>query len=530
MKYLFHILAAWMLSPLWLSAPVGMATDGPPPEAAPVHRFWSPVHGRHFYTIDDTEKETLLARYPDVWTYEGTAFRALPSRSDDCLAPVHRFWSALLNAHFYTIDDDEADWLIVNYPHTWTYEGIAFYAYPAGSRPADTVPVHRFWSGPLGTHFYTTSDRERFSLIGQYPETWQYEGVAYYAYPREDSSAVEIVKGPALRWATPDSVTILWETDVPADTSVGYGMGSGDRHMVSDPALVTLHKAVLSGLDPDALYSYTAVSGPASKVGAFTSMPQAGQPFRFAVYGDSRTYPDAHARVAESIRMSRPRIVFHTGDLVGAGRDLTNWETEFFEPAAGLIANAPLIPVPGNHEYAGSGPLWFFYFFDRPGHEGWFALTYGDARFIGLDTSAPYAAGTPQHNWLVQELSSAAYRDAAWRIVILHEPPFTSTVGRADNPAVRGELVPLFEQSGVDVVFCGHSHTYERYLHNGIYYIVTGGGGGPLYPLAPDTTPPIRQFGLSVHHHCIADVAAGTLTISAVDIAGEIFDSVELRK
>ena len=282
-------------------------------------------------------------------------------------------------------------------------------------------------------------------VIDQYPDVWQYEGVAYYVYPREDRSAVQIIKGPALQWITPDSVTILWETDVPAGTSVDYGMGAGDRHSISDPAPVTLHRVVLSGLAPDALYSYTATSGPASKIGAFTSMPQAGQPFRFAVYGDSRTYPDAHAQVAESIRVNRPGIVFHTGDLVTAGRDFATWK-EFFEPAAGLMANAPVIPVPGNHEYAGSGPLWFFYLFDRPHHEGWFALTYGDIRFIGLDTSAPFTAGSPQHNWLSQELASDASRNAIWRVVILHEPPFTSAVGREDNPVVRSELVPLFEQ------------------------------------------------------------------------------------
>ncbi len=527
------MLAAWMPLLIGLPAIVGAATDSSacaPPEAAPVHRFWSPVHYRHFYTLDDAEKDKLLDFYPDIWTSEGTAFRALPRQSDDRLAPVHRFWSGSLNAHFYTIDDGEADWLIANYPHVWTYEQIAFYAYPAAGRPAGTVPVHRFWSGPLGTHFYTADDRERFTLVSQYPEVWQYEGISCYAYPREDCSAVEIVKGPALQGATPDSVTILWETDVPAGTSIDYATGSGDRRSISDPSPVTLHKVILSGLRPDALYSYTAGSGPASKAAAFTSAPQPGQPFRFAVYGDTRSHPDVHAKIAENIFTDRPRIVFHTGDLVGAGRSLAAWETEFFQPAAGLMASAPVIPVPGNHEYSGLGPLWFFYFFDRPAQEGWFALTYGDVRFIGLDTSAPFAAGHPQHGWLSQELSSAASRSAIWRVVILHEPPFTSAARHTDNPAVRDILLPLFEQSGVSVVFCGHSHTYERYLHNGIHYIVTGGGGGPLYSLAPDTTPPIRQFGLSVHHHCIADVNADALTISAVDIAGKIFDSIRLPR
>jgi predicted phosphodiesterase len=116
--------------------------------------------------------------------------------------------------------------------------------------------------------------------------------------------------------------------------------------------------------------------------------------------------------------------------------------------------------------------------------------------------------------------------------VIFHEPPFTSTNVHQDNVAAQDHLVPLFEQYGVDVVFSGHSHAYERYLNKGIYYIVTGGGGGYLYTLLPDTTPPIRQFGLSVHHYCLVDVdpAAGTFTISAIDTTGRVFDSVVLHE
>ena len=524
------ILAAWMLPSFCQPAFGGDAHA--PPEAAPVHRFRSPAYNRHFYTLDEAETNKLLTRYAHVWTYEEPVFRAFPSRSDDRLAPVHRFWSGLLNSHFYTISEREVDTLIVAYSHAWTYEGIVFYAYPAGSQPVGTVPVHRFWSGGLGTHFYTASDRERFTLIGDAANAWKYEGVAYYVYPREDSSTVRIVKGPALTWVTPESVTIVWETDVPADTHVGYGIGYSGRGAVSDPAFVTLHKATVSGLTPDTPYMYTVASGSVSHTASFTTAPGPGQPFRLAVYSDTQMYPDSHAQVARSVIESQPRIALHSGDLVGAGRDLDIWETEFFGPSRELMANIPMIPVPGNHEYFGSGPPWFFYFFDRPLSEGWFALAYGNAHFIGLNTSVPFSAGSPQHEWLLREFASAAYRDATWHVVVLHKPPFTATIGHGDNIAVQDQLVPLFERHGVDVVFSGHSHAYERYLHQGIHYIVTGGGGGPLYALLPDVTPPVRQFGLTVHHHCVVDVdpAGGTLTISAVDLSGRVFDSMELHK
>jgi predicted phosphodiesterase len=504
-----------------------------PQEPLPVWRFWSPVLGRHFYTLNDAEKQLLLSEYAHVWTYEGVAFRAFASNDDPNLAPVYRFWSGLLSAHFYTLYEGEKDWLITNYPDVWTYEGVAFYAYPPGRQPMGTMPVCRFWSGSLGSHFYTTNDAERFKLLSGYRSVWQYEGVAWYAYPPDTAAPAAIIKEPYLQQITGDSATIMWETDVASDSRVDYGRASTSESGTSDPAIVTLHRVALSGLNADTVYLYRASSrGAASPLGSFTTAPSAWQPFRFAVYGDSRGDPAMHARVVWSIISGGPAIVFHTGDLVDSGSDYSLWQTQFFQPAQELMANVPVVPVLGNHEYAGTGPLWFLYFFDRPLDEGWWALTYGNTRVIGLDTNVAYTAGTPQHTWLMQEFASAEYAGATWHIVLFHHPAFTCTTAHSDDMAVREHLVPLFEQYGVDVVFQGHSHTYERYRNNGIYYIVTAGGGAPLYPVAPDVIPPIRQFGLSVHHHCTVDVdpGGGSLTIRAVAVSGRIFDAVSLTK
>jgi len=64
----------------------------------------------------------------------------------------------------------------------WAYEGPVFYAYPAGSQPAETLPVYRFWSATLRCHFYTISETEKNKLLSQYSRTWAYEGIAWYAY------------------------------------------------------------------------------------------------------------------------------------------------------------------------------------------------------------------------------------------------------------------------------------------------------------------------------------------------------------
>ena len=527
MKRFVFVLAAWTLQQLLCSASVNAGGA----ETAPVYQFWSPVLGSHFYTIDEAEKARVLSQWPDVWTYEGIAFLAFPSGTADGTMPVYRFWSPVLG-HFYTLDEAEKAWVLSHYPDVWAYEGVVFYAYAAGSGPEGTMPVYRVWSATLGDHFYTISDTERFKVVGSYAGIWDDEGVAWYAYPPQTAAVPTFTKGPWVQWVTSNSATIMWQTDVAADSGVRCGVGAPETLAARDPAVVTLHRVALTGLEPGAVYTYRATSGPASQAGTFRTAPRADQPFRLVVYGDTRTNADVHRQVAVAIADSGPGIVFHTGDLVGAGRDYGLWDTEFFGPAGGLLRSVPVVPVLGNHEYGGGGPPWFFYFFDRPLNEGWFAMTYGNARVIGLDTNVDYSTGSRQQDWLLQELQSAAYRAATWRIVIFHHPPFTSATAHADDVMVQDQLVPLFERHSVDVVFSGHSHTYERYLHDGIPYIVTGGGGGPLYELAADVAPPIREFGLSIHHYCVLDVDswAGTLQIAAVDLNGRIFDAVKLSK
>jgi len=135
------------------------------PSRLTVHRFWSPVLGTHFYTARETEKEKLLDNYADVWTYEGEAYHALPDDSKPNSAPIYRFWSGTLGSHFYTMSEVERDKLINEFSDVWDYEEIAWYAFPVDQQPVDTLPVYRFWSEPLGYHFYTLSETEKDTLL-----------------------------------------------------------------------------------------------------------------------------------------------------------------------------------------------------------------------------------------------------------------------------------------------------------------------------------------------------------------------------
>ncbi|MGE5294080.1 MAG: hypothetical protein ACM3VT_04575 [Solirubrobacterales bacterium] len=158
-------------------------TSGAASNTTAVYRFWSPVILSHFYTIDEAERDLLLAEYPYIWEYEGEAFNALAGAGNTGASPVYRFWSPTLCGHFYTIDEKEKESIIATYTKDiWTYEGIAFYAFDSEKDASGTLPVYRFWSESLGHHFFTIDETEKQWLMDNYSDVWEYECIAWYAY------------------------------------------------------------------------------------------------------------------------------------------------------------------------------------------------------------------------------------------------------------------------------------------------------------------------------------------------------------
>jgi hypothetical protein len=161
---------------------VWQTTDAMTILTVPTYRFRSPATSHYFYTTSESEKQKLIDKYSDAWTYEGLAFRALPDDVEPNSLPVYRFWSSVLGVHFHTIKESERDELISKSAETWVFEGIAFYAYPEGGQPAGTSPVYRFWSDKFGCYFYTISEAERDECTNDPAHAWTCESVAWYAY------------------------------------------------------------------------------------------------------------------------------------------------------------------------------------------------------------------------------------------------------------------------------------------------------------------------------------------------------------
>ncbi len=343
-------------------------------------------------------------------------------------------------------------------------------------------------------------------------------------------SSPTLVRGPYLQSVTTSSIIVVWEIDFPSSGAVVYGETEAYGSSVVDPAMDTRHAVTLTDLTPYTAYHYRVESGgtPLSEDATFrTASPpsvppiggEEGGAFTFIVFGDTRTQHQIHHTVARRIATLAPDFVLHTGDLVEFGNDAHEWET-FFEIEQELMAHTPFFPALGNHE--GNSPYYFDLFY-LPGNERWYSFDYGNARFLCLKVNSiwGFAPGSEQYAWLEETLAA---NTQPWLFVYFHIPPYTSTQSSLED-IVRQTLTPLFEQYGVDVVFTSHKHNYERNKVRGVTYIVTGGGGAPLYPMQ-EREPTQVAFAMA-HHVVLLKVDNHRLEATVISVEGKVLDKFE---
>jgi hypothetical protein len=128
--------------------------------------------------------------------------------------------------------------------------------------------------------------------------------------------------------------------------------------------------------------------------------------------------------------------------------------------------------------------------------------------------------------WLEDDLQ--AHQGADYRFVIAHHPPFTAVTRRqGDNPHMTA-LIPMFEKYHVNAAFFGHDHNYQHYLKNGIHYLVTGGGGAPLY----DVDKPAEGITLKVaktENFVTVKVDGKSAHVEAISIDGTKLDQIDIH-
>ncbi|HZP80269.1 MAG TPA: metallophosphoesterase [Chthonomonadaceae bacterium] len=262
----------------------------------------------------------------------------------------------------------------------------------------------------------------------------------------------------------------------------------------------------------------------ASRAEAPRSAP--AKPLRFVVYGDTRDGHDVHRKLVVLIMAQDPDLVLQTGDLVHRGSDAELWKT--YDDITGSMRRiVPVYPSRGNHDLGGPGYEERVTAPFTSGNKLYYSFDKGGCHFVSVDSFSSYKPGSPQYEWLEKDLA-AAQKKAAHTFVYFHTPPYSIGAHGSDLTA-RRILCPLFTKYGVRAVFNGHDHIYYRTRRDGVTYVVTGGGGAPLYPTDPNKGAIEGDKWGSVNHILVCDVSGKTVTMTALRADGTTLDRFSIH-
>lgn len=358
---------------------------------------------------------------------------------------------------------------------------------------------------------------------------------------------------PYLQNVKKDAITIMWETNVESTSEVRYGRGAKYGKTIVSDELEKIHEINIPGLKEETLYHYQVVSKKPSsgeevfsKDSTFKTAIREKTPFTFAVCGDSRSQPHVYRKITDNIIQKNPGIFFNTGDVVYEGPVYEHWELEFFKPSEELLKCVPVYVSIGNHEKDAN---WFYRYVSYPAPENYYSFDYGNTHFTIIDSNEFHYSiekddalmMKPQYRWLEEDLKST---DAAWKIVFFHHPPYSSAriviSPEGEERAakrLRRLFSPVFEKYGVDIVFNGHSHNYERSYplrdgkttKDGIVYITTGGGGAHLSEFTGEP-PSWTVYRNNIFHYCIVKIKGKEFRMEVYDLDDRLIDSLTLKK
>ncbi|MFC2077540.1 hypothetical protein ACFLTM_01850 [Candidatus Bipolaricaulota bacterium] len=349
------------------------------------------------------------------------------------------------------------------------------------------------------------------------------------------------VWGPILGIAGEDLIALSWETSRPVSVDLHYGLAQVHESSGSWGETLTFDRQEgraeiwLRDLAPDTEYRYQIIAyeGDAvypSKVGSFRTAAAAVRSFTFAVYGNTRSFPDRHKLVADTIARDESGAAFaaHVGELVEtlAPDRIAN----FLWAIADLARSVPYATVVGSKATNEASYYEMFALPQGGGTDGeeWWSFDYGTVHVIGLnsmltDPSDPRAQ--EQLAWLRQDLSA---NDGKLAIVFSSDALYGSAYPAGRNEPLIALWEPALRAHEVAIVFSASTGGYEHVYTGGIHHVTTGGGGGPLADPPTGTAPGLIFSRYGILHYVRITVADAALRAEAVPVASVIEDEIFL--
>jgi hypothetical protein len=261
---------------------------------------------------------------------------------------------------------------------------------------------------------------------------------------------------------------------------------------------------------------------PAKPMPAKTPAPVVADSLKFAIIGDSGTGTSAQNKVAQQLIASRAQFpyefVLMMGDNLYGSEGPSAYQKKFERPYKPLLdAGVKFYAALGNHDDPAQAR---YKLFNMNGERYYTFKPKDNIRIFALDSN--YLDKT-QLEWFEKQLMASG---SDWKIVYFHHPVYSSGGTHGSNLEVRALLEPLFLKYGVDAVFAGHEHFYERIKpQRGIYYFISG-GAGKLREGDVSTRSELTAKSYDTgYHFMLVEIGKDALTFRVVNQNAQIVDS-----
>ena len=243
---------------------------------------------------------------------------------------------------------------------------------------------------------------------------------------------------------------------------------------------------------------------------------------RWAVIGDNGTGDRAQEAVASQMQRYWNAVKFDfvtmDGDNIYGGHSPADFQRKFEQPYKQLLdEKVKFYASIGNHDDPDIERNYKPY---NMGGNRYYTFSKGDVEFFVLDSNY---MDPQQLSWLEGKLRDSSSK---WKIAYFHHPLFTSAKFHGPDVDLRQQLMPLFTKYGVNAVWSGHEHVYERIKpQSGIYFFLEGNSGElRFHNIRKPNDLDVVSFDTD-RSFMLVEVAGDEMYFQAISASGETVDS-----
>ncbi|HEX8920300.1 MAG TPA: metallophosphoesterase [Pyrinomonadaceae bacterium] len=251
------------------------------------------------------------------------------------------------------------------------------------------------------------------------------------------------------------------------------------------------------------------------------SLPLKEGSVRFMIVGDTGTGTDKQRQLANLMVQYRQVFPFEfallMGDNMYGGEKAEDFKMKFEDVYKVLLdEKVKFYATLGNHDESNQR---FYVHFNMNGEE-YYRFKKGNVAFYSLNSNY---MDKRQIKWLEGELAKDT---SEWKIAFFHHPPYSSGGKHGSETSLREVIEPIFLKYGINAVFAGHEHFYERIKpQKGIYYFISGAGGKLREGDVKESSPLTEKAFDKDMSFMLLEVAGDQLHFQVISRTGETVDS-----